>query len=56
MTEEELPAIAWRARLAPGLDRREQLRRYSEVMGREAAMRQVRLCREELARRKRKAN
>ena len=48
-----LPPVVWRAKVAPGLDRREQLRRYSEVAGAEAAKRQVRLAREELVRRKR---
>lgn len=49
-----LPPIVWRAKVSPSLDRREQLRRYSEVAGTEAAKRQVRLAREELARRRRK--
>ncbi len=53
---EELPPINWHAKLAPSLDRRDQLRLYSEAMGREAAMRQVRLTREALPKRKRKAN
>jgi len=46
----ELPRINWRAEVAPGMDRREQLLRYTDTMGREAAKRQVRLRREELAR------
>lgn len=48
-----LPPVVWRAKISPSLDRREQLRRYSEAVGLEAAQRQVRLAREELARRKR---
>jgi hypothetical protein len=56
MTEEELPPIVWAAKLAPCFDRRDQLRLYAEAMGQEAAKRQVRLTREALPKRKRKAN
>ncbi len=53
MDENELPK-APRGRIAPGslLDTRDQLRLYTKAVGVEAARRQVRLVREELARRK----
>lgn len=50
MDENELPEVRWNVDVAPGLDRREQLRRYQAAVGLEAAKRQVRLHREELAR------
>jgi hypothetical protein len=53
---EELPAINWHAKLAPGFDRRDQLRLYADNVSREAAKRQVRLTREALPKRKREAN
>jgi hypothetical protein len=57
MTEhEELPAITWRARLTPTMDRRDQLRLYTAAVSQDAAKRQVRLTREALPKRKRAAN
>lgn len=53
---EELPPINWHAKLAPCFDRRDQLRLYAEAVSREAAQRQVRLAREALSKRKRRAN
>lgn len=50
MSEDELPEVVWRVQVAPALDRREQLRLYEKAMGVQAAQRQVRLHREELAR------
>ena len=47
---EELPTINWNTKLAPCFDRRDQLRLYADNVSREAAQRQVRLRREELAR------
>lgn len=46
---DELPEIRWSTTVAPGMDRREQLRRYQEAVSLDAAKRQVRLHREALA-------
>lgn len=48
---EELPRVRWEAKLAPCFDRRDQLRLYAAAVSQDAAKRQVRLHREELARR-----
>jgi hypothetical protein len=53
---EELPAFRWSVKLTPLMDRSEQLRRYTEATSLEAAKRQVHLAREELPKRKRRAN
>ena len=47
---EELPSIRWDTKLAPCFDRRDQLRQYADNVSQDAAKRQVRLRREELAR------
>lgn len=47
---EELPEIRWTVTVAPGMDRRDQLRLYRDNVGLEATKRQVRLTREALAR------
>ena len=54
--QQELPEVRWHVKLSPSMDRRDQLRLYANAMGREAAKRQVRLAREALPPRKRKAN
>lgn len=48
---EELPEVRWHAKLSPSMDRRDQLRLYADNVSREAAQRQVRLHREEQAKR-----
>jgi hypothetical protein len=53
---EELPPIAWKARLSPTMTRAEQADLYQEAMGLEAVKRQVGLARAALPKRKRKAN
>ena len=47
-----LPEVRWQAKVSPSMDRREQLRLYSQAAGVDAAGRQVRLHRKELARRR----
>jgi hypothetical protein len=53
---EELPSFKPSTKLTALMNQTEQARRYAENVGRDALVRQMRLARGELPKRKRKAN